>query len=363
MLRAAGASICVQIPTAVPYPFLDVRECAEGWIATGCGERGNDLSAWNVPNDAPRLPLDSSPELPPVNPFPGEVAPLIDYRSPSPFLPRYAAPTEPDPIVVPIGTLWCGLFNVDGYKYGPPNRDWRNYGGVERPWLYPGGNCVVITGEPAAAITASDKEVPRPAIICTGDAIASLAENDLWDLCAAIWPGGEAGKDPAAYFAETRDLDRYVMHRRGLGLRPFIAYSDTPTMPQSFVDLLEPDGQTWLGVQLYYQPGDGEAYLRQLAADFRRDIPRSAPVAFHMKCYSQKDRIIPVETLIANMFITADIVREWNADDPGSVKALLGFSDGRGHVGMDFGGLRFYCTEAYRAFAAIAAACQRPIIS
>jgi len=287
---------------------------------------------------------------------------LPDYRAPNPTGATYARPTEPDPVIPHIGSMWMGMFKAAGHA-NLNNDDWvRHASDGEGLWLRAPGNCVVVTGEAAAAATACSGWVPRPSVVLTPDAIPFLAQNGGWDRCAAIWCGGEASADPARDVARQRRLASYEMDEWGLSPRPCILYSDTNSVNPAFLALMDDPTPSWLGLRIYVDPGQGPERVHELAAQYRPLVPRGMPVAWHMMAYDRngayRDPLTPI------VLASADVVREWEADDPGTCKALLFFSDGRGHVPtatnpQSYGGARWH-PELYPVLRSIANAIARP---
>jgi hypothetical protein len=350
-IRPFGAKDVIALDVGHEVNGVDLR--VEGNLATvaayNLAGRCTIFADVDLTQERHRL-TDQPPILvPPTTPTqPARV--LEDLRAPNPIGPRYDKPTDPDPVVAPIGTMWMGLFFAQTFKYGP-NDDWaKNTSDGVGLWLRAPGNCCVIAGEAAAGLTA-----PYDHVIITPDAIlGGMADRpEYWARVAGFYLAAEASSNGVERMSIYRVIAEKSCAMLGVPCPPFFAYTPGRSPAVEMVD----GGQTSIGLEFYANPGEGAGALLALADQYRQIVPRGTSVCIYGMAYDRngayRDDLRPI------ILAAANIARAWNADDPDSVKGLFYFSDGRGHFNPDFGGARWH-PECYPVLRGIAAAITRP---
>jgi hypothetical protein len=339
LLRPAGAVATIIV--ALPFVPSDCRLNWDGtqFLVTAWNSGGNLIVVGVDPN-SPRVILAG----PPVPPEPPPSAGFVITTTPNPVGPRYTKPTEPDPVYPHIGTMFGGLMNVATFKYYP-NDDWAKHAEDGKGlWLRAPGNCCVITGESAAGITA-----PYDHVIMTPDCILGGMTDrpEYWAKVAGFYLAAEASDAGLARMLLYRRIAQMSCVELGVSCPPFFAYIDKNEVPpESLVD-----GNTSLPLRFYVDPGQGPERVHELAAYYREHVPQGTPVVVFGMAYDRNGAY--TDDLRPIILAAADVAREWEANDPGSVRALIYFSDGRK------GGVRDH-PEGYRVLRGIFAAITTP---
>lgn len=261
--NAYNFDVCAMGPNAF-------RTC---WSTTQ-GEEPANVRWEDTQLDQPRVNLDPVIVEPPV---PGEM-PAIGRHVPFGF---YYKDTYTDPRIVngQIDTQGAGC---------------------------PGDVSWCVSGEAHAAVAAIGN------LIIDESCVRSMALKG-WERVDAIYLSAEVAADPVGSMKRQRDSIRRTCLEMGVLPRPFITYTGGDT--QSALALLEPDGQTIIGVQLYLMGTEGPDDLRKLAAA-QRAITGAAPVALICQAYGRwagytKDTALYTGDLAALVPVYAEIVRDW----------------------------------------------------
>lgn len=321
-----------QIATAIehPSPFVAIRyaedkKCISVPVSIGCvgvdfkafGNTGI-IYSWTNRGQGFLEEVDLTQERSLIDPPPIY---LQDKRAPNPIGSIYYEPVFPDPIIQPFDSFFhFGSFYDATHKY-LNNDDWS----AGKPWLICPGNVAVVTGEAVAAVT-SQKDV-----IISPDAIFAMAETpELWSKVKAIYLAAEMSGNPIVSIINLRDTCNILMDSLRVSRRPFITYTTDKVYPQLS------RGDTWIGLQYYIAQGDPITKLNDMNNYYHMMLMNLENVAIIGQTYDRNGTY--TDSLVPILQETIEIARTWGT----RLRAWINFSDGRGSVDSNYGGVRWH---------------------
>jgi hypothetical protein len=313
-IRYAGKKECITLPviegcTGVDFKVIGDTGIVYSWSETGRGV----LQDCDLTQERHLIGNTVPPVVIPPTTY------LVDKRAPNPVGPRYEEPTTPDPVIARFNHFFhFGSFADAGHKY-LNNDDWSR----GKPWLVCPGNIAVV-GSDAGSTCPKD-------VVAGADAIFTMAETpELWDKVKAIYIAAEMSTDPVASIIKLRDTCNLLMDNLGVSRKPFITYTTDKVYPE----LVRED--TWIGLQYYIAQGDPLSKLDEFNSYYHSMLTNNENVAIIAQTYDRngtyKEPLLPV------IEKTIEIARSWGFQ----LQAWLNFSDGRGSVDNNYGGVRWY---------------------